>query len=197
MWYVMQVRTGNEEEIKLQCEKLIEPEILERCFIPYYEQMKRYHGRWHKEKRILFPGYVFLVSDAKEKLPFALKRVMGLTKLIKADGEILPLTEAEVDFLLDFGKEEQVVGMSKGIIVNDKVMIQEGPLKGNEGLIKKIDRHKRKAWLELSLLGRTVETQVGLEIVEKKETKKKVEKGKDETPDESAGGGEYQSETAE
>lgn len=168
MWYVIQVRTGNEEEIKLQCEKLIEPEILEKCFIPYYEQMKRYHGKWHKERRILFPGYVFLVSDAKDKLPFALKRVMGLTKLIKADGEILPLTEAEVDFLLDFGKEEQVVGMSKGIIVNDKVIIQTGPLKGNEGLIKKIDRHKRKAWLELNLLGRTVETQVGLEIVEKK-----------------------------
>lgn len=197
MWYVIQVRTGNEEEIKLQCKKLIEPEILEKCFIPYYEQMKRYHGKWHKERRILFPGYVFLVSDAKDKLPFALKRVMGLTKLIKADGEILPLTEAEVDFLLDFGKEEQVVGMSKGIIVNDKVIIQTGPLKGNEGLIKKIDRHKRKAWLKLNLLGRTVETQVGLEIVEKKETKKKVEKGKDEAPGENPGDGEDQSETAE
>lgn len=192
MWYVIQVRTGNEEEIKLQCEKLIESEILEKCFIPYYEQMKRYHGKWHKERRILFPGYVFLVSDAKDKLPFALKRVMGLTKLIKADGEILPLTEAEVDFLLDFGKEEQVVGMSKGIIVNDKVIIQTGPLKGNEGLIKKIDRHKRKAWLELNLLGRTVETQVGLEIVEKRE-----EKEKEETPGESPGDGEDKSETAE
>ena len=76
---MIQVRTGNEEEIKLQCEKLIESEILEKCFIPYYEQMKRYHGKWHKERRILFPGYVFLVSDAKDKLPFALKRVMGLT----------------------------------------------------------------------------------------------------------------------
>lgn len=195
MWYVIQVRTGNEEEIKLQCEKLIEPEILEKCFIPYYEQMKRYHGKWHKERRILFPGYVFLVSDAKEKLPFALKRVMGLTKLIKADSEILPLSEAEVDFLLDFGKEEQVVGMSKGIIVNDKVMIQEGPLKGNEGLIKKIDRHKRKAWLKLSLLGRTVETQVGLEIVEKREEKEKEEK--EETPGESPGDGEDKSEAAE
>ena len=77
MWYVIQVRTGKEEEIRFQCEKLIEKEILEKCFIPHYEQMKRYQGKWHKEQRILFPGYVFRVSDAKERLPFALKRVTG------------------------------------------------------------------------------------------------------------------------
>ena len=168
MWYVIQVRTGKEEEIRFQCEKLIEKEILERCFIPHYEQMKRYQGKWHKEQRILFPGYVFLVSDAKERLPFALKRVTGLTKLIGTGDEVVPLTEEEVDFLLEFGKEEQVVGMSKGLIVNDQVIIREGPLKGNEGLIKKIDRHKRRAYLELEMFGRTVETQVGLEIVEKR-----------------------------
>ena len=168
MWYAIQVRTGNEENIRQQCEKLIESEILERCFIPYYEQMKRYQGRWHRERKILFPGYVFLVSDEKEKLPFALRRVIGLTKLIKADDEIIPLTEDEVDFLLEFGKDEQVVEMSKGIIVDDKVIIQSGPLKGNEGLIRKIDRHKRKAWLEVNMLGRVVEAQVGLEIVEKR-----------------------------
>lgn len=34
MWYVVQVRTGTEEEIRKQCEKLIGPEALERSFIP-------------------------------------------------------------------------------------------------------------------------------------------------------------------
>lgn len=168
MWYVIQVRTGKEEEIQLQCEKVIREDVLERCFIPRYEQMKRYQGKWHKEKKILFPGYVFLVSEDEEHLHFELKKVIGLTKLIGTGDEIVPLTADEVAFLREFGKEEQVVGVSKGIIVDDKVIIQTGPLKGNEGLIKKIDRHKRKAWLELELFGRTVETQVGLEIVEKR-----------------------------
>lgn len=62
MWYVVQVRTGTEEDIQKQCEKLISKETLERSFIPYCEQMKRYHGKWHKETKILFPGYIFLVS---------------------------------------------------------------------------------------------------------------------------------------
>lgn len=42
MWYVMQVRTGTEENIRCQCQRLISSDILERCFIPYYQQKKRF-----------------------------------------------------------------------------------------------------------------------------------------------------------
>lgn len=168
MWYVIQVRTGTEEDIRKQCERLIGPEALERSFIPYCEQMKRYHGEWHKETKILFPGYIFLVSPDKEKLFLQLKKVMGLTKLIGTGDEVVPLTEEEIHFLLEFGKDEQIVEMSEGIIENDQVIITRGPLKGHEGLIKKIDRHKRKAYLEMEMFGRKLETQVGLEVVVKR-----------------------------
>lgn len=36
------------------------------------------------------------------------------------------------------------------------------------GQTAETDRHKRKAWLGLELFGRKVETQVGLEIAEKR-----------------------------
>lgn len=167
MWYVIQVRTGSEEEIRKQCETVIEKDILERCFIPYCEQMKRYQGEWHKEKVILFPGYVFLVSGNEDKLYHRLRKIIGLSKLIGTGEEIVPLDEAEVSFLLEFGKEEQIVSMSEGIIEKDRVVITNGPLKGNEGLIRKIDRHKRRAYLEIEMFGRKIETRVGLEIVAK------------------------------
>lgn len=168
MWYVIQVRTGTEEDIQTQCAKLIGSEALERSFIPYSEQMKRYHGQWHKEKKPLFPGYVFLISPDKEQLFLQLKQVMGLTKLLGTGDEIVPLTEEEIRFLLEFGSEEQIVAMSEGIIENDQVLITRGPLKGREGLIKRIDRHKRRAYLEIGMFGRTLKTQVGLEIVVKR-----------------------------
>lgn len=171
MWYVMQVRAGTEESIKKQCEKLVgkkEGQALERCFIPYFEEMKRYGGAWHKEKKILFPGYVFAVSDNVEALFLALKQVIGLTKLLGTDHTIVALTPEETEFLTSFGKEKQVVAMSKGIIVNDRVSVTEGPLKGREGLITRIDRHKRKAWLEFPMMGCMQRVVVGLEILEKK-----------------------------
>lgn len=94
----------------------------------------------------------------------------GLTKLLGTGQDVVPLTFGEIRFLQQFGKEEQIVEMSKGIIENDKIIVTQGPLKGNEGLIKKIDRHKRKAYLEIEMFGRKVETQVGVEIVEKRQT---------------------------
>lgn len=168
MWYVIQVRNGMEEETRKQCEKIIDKETLEKSFIPMYEQERKYQGKWHRELRVLFPGYVFLVSENKEKLFFELKRVIGLTKMLGTGETIVPLTAEEVDFLLSFGRGEQVVEMSAGIIENDHVIITRGPLKGNEGLIRKIDRHKRKAWLEIQMFGRAMEMQVGVEIVRKR-----------------------------
>ena len=168
MWYVIQVRTGTEEEIQRQCETIIDKSILEKSFIPKYEQERKYQGQWHTELKILFPGYVFLISGEKEKLFFELKRIIGLTKLLGTGETIVPLTDEEVNFLLRLGGEEQTVGMSEGFIENDRGVVTSGPLKGNEGLIRKIDRHKRKAWLEIEMFGRTVEMQVGLEVVGKR-----------------------------
>ena len=168
MWYVIQVRSGAEEEIRKQCEQVIDRHILQKSFIPLYEQERKYHGVWHTELKVLFQGYVFLEAEDTEALFFALRKVLGLTKLLGTGKEVVPLSEEEVRCLTQFGKEEHIVEMSRGIVENDRVIVMEGPLKGNEGLIRKIDRHKRKAWLEIQMFGRTLETQVGLEIVAKK-----------------------------
>lgn len=167
MWYVAQVRIGTEESIRIQCEKNVSAEVLERCFIPYYEEKKRIRGEWTVQKKVLFPGYVFIVSGELEKVYEELRNVIGLTKLIGMGQEIVPLDGREVEFLKRIGGEEQVVEMSEGVIEMSKVMITSGPLVGMEGLIKKIDRHKRKAWLEVEMFRRLQTVQVGLEIVAK------------------------------
>ncbi len=167
MWYVMQVRTGTEEEIRLQCRKKIEEEILTECFIPHYEEKRSVCGKWTVIRKVLFPGYVFVGTEEMEKLYEKLKIVIGLTKLLGTGETIVPLTEEEVSFLKRFGGREQVVGMSEGIIEHAKVIITSGPLQGMEGYIRKIDRHKRRAYLELPMFGRNQQVQVGLEIVEK------------------------------
>ena len=168
MWYVLQVRTGTEESIRLQCRSNIPEAVLERCFIPYYEEKKRIRGEWTIQKKVLFPGYVFVVTEDLNHLYDSLKTVIGLTKLIGTEKEIVPLTEEEKDFLLGFGGEEQVVKMSEGIIEGTKIIVTQGALMGKEGYIKKVDRHKRKARLELEMFGRMQEIVVGLEIVEKR-----------------------------
>ena len=167
MWYVVQVRSGTEHNIRIQCNKKIPDTIMERCFIPYYEEKKKQNGTWNTLQKVLFPGYIFMITEDVEKLFFHLKTIEGMTKLIGTGQDIIPLKEEEITFLKRFGGEEQIVSMSEGIIEGTQVIITSGPLMGMEGLIQKIDRHKRKAWLDLELFGRMQRVEVGLERTRK------------------------------
>lgn len=167
MWYVIQVRTGREESALTQCRKEIPSQVLQRCFLPYYKVQKNMGGKWVTQQKVLFPGYIFVVTDKVEELHQYLSKVIGLTRLLGTGREVVPLSEEEIQFLEHFGGEDQVVEMSTGIIVGSKTIVQSGPLKGMEGCIRRIDRHKRKAWLEISMFGRKQLVQVGLEIVAK------------------------------
>ena len=91
-----------------------------------------------------------------------------MTKLLRADRTILELTKDEEELLLNLGGSDHIVEMSYGYMEGQKVTITEGPLKGFEGEIRKIDRHKRSCIVEIDMFGQKNRMTVGLEIVEKK-----------------------------
>lgn len=91
-----------------------------------------------------------------------------MTKVLQAENAWLPLYAEEENFLKRLMGEERVVRLSKGYIEGDKVIIKEGPIQGLEGMIRKIDRHKRIAIIEVELFMRKVEVSIGLGIVEKR-----------------------------
>ena len=167
MWCVIQVFTGREENLRHACEKYIDKDILQGTFIPQYVRRRKYQGVWRDEKCALFPGYVFLITDQPDKIAMELRKVEGMTRLLKSEKGVLTLTPEEEEFMRRLGGEDHVTLMSVGFIVGDKITVTEGPLIGLEGLIRKIDRHKRRCIVEVTLCGQKVSTTVGLEIVSK------------------------------
>ena len=133
----------------------------------FRSERRRIRGEWATLRKVLFPGYVFIVTEEHEELYKNLKTVIGLTKLLGTGREIVPLTEKEQKLLEKMCGRGHVVEMSEGVIEQSQVKVMRGPLMGMEGYIRKIDRHKRKAWLELKMFGRRQMVQVGLEIVAK------------------------------
>ncbi len=63
MWYVVQVRTGTEENIRLQCRRQVPEAVLEHCFIPYYEEknVSGEHGQCRKKS--CSPDMFFLLQE--------------------------------------------------------------------------------------------------------------------------------------
>ncbi len=173
MWYVMQVRVGSEERIAQQCNITIPKSVLRKSFIPYNEAKYKFHGEWVTLKRRIFLGYVFLDTDHIEEVIQYLNRMADMTKVLGVGDEIVPLTDEEVDFLLQLGGEEQIVRLSEIMLDGSAVTVLNGPLKGKEGLIKKIDKHKRKIYLETEMFNRKQRIEIGFEFaVEKTERQK-------------------------
>lgn len=168
-YYVMQVMVGREEATADLCRFLIKDKtVLENCFIPKYIKKRKVKGVWTNDKSIIFKGYVFLISDNIAELYNALKQVPDMTKVIgKKKEEIYPLLDSEVVSLSRFVDEQYTLGLSRGYIEGGIIHITEGPLKGHEAYIKKIDRHKRDAIVQVPFLGELRQIKVGLEIIHK------------------------------
>ena len=167
MWYVVQVYTGREEEIARQCRERVAKEG-EEVFIPLVERMIKTGGKMTLVKTRLFPGYVFIETDHAEDMYLRLKRVKAMTKLLKTGEEITPLYPEEEAYLKGLEDEGHVVRYSEGYLGGGRLIITSGALKGYEGQIKKVLRHKRLVVLEVPLLGRKVEVTLGLGVVEKR-----------------------------
>lgn len=167
MWYVIQVMSGEERRTMELSKALLDQSLYQEMFLPEMEVMKRYRGEWHKERQRMFPGYFFVVTEEVEALMLALRKIPRLTKVLGGDCTPVALTEDEVQLLQHIMNPDHVAEVSRGILVGDRLVIESGPMMGLEGMVKRIDRHKRIATLEVELFGRLVETTLGVEVVRK------------------------------
>ena len=168
MWYVIQVYTGKEEETADQCRARVAVGE-EEVFVPLVERMTKVRGEWEVVRTRLFPGYVFIETDRPGDLYMRLKEVKVMTRLLKTGEEITPLYREEEEYLRSLEDEEHVVRYSEGYLEGERLVVTSGALKGQEGKIRKILRHKRLVVLEVPLLGREVEVTLGLGVVEKRQ----------------------------
>ena len=168
MWYVIQVYTGKEEETADQCRARVAVGA-EEVFVPLVERMTKVRGEWEVVRTRLFPGYVFIETDRPGDLYMRRKEVKVMTRLLKTGEEITPLYREEEEYLRSLEDEEHVVRYSEGYLEGERLVVTSGALKGQEGKIRKILRHKRLVVLEVPLLGREVEVTLGLGVVEKRQ----------------------------
>ncbi len=168
MWYAVWVQTGREDRMLELCKTFFQnSDVCEEYFLPKYERAKKVHGQWTTTQALLFPGYLFLVSNKPEELQIKLKTLPEFAKVLGDDDGAIPLYDEEVEFLENCMNKEKVVEMSTGYIEGDQLVIMDGPMKDYQGKVKKIDRHKRIAVLEVEFFSGVTEVKVGLEVVRK------------------------------
>lgn len=146
------------------CKNTLSSKAVQNVFIFTYDRLRRYKGVWHLERSLMFPAYIFLESKNENILLMELKKC-GITA--EQGNRLIRLDQEEEQFLKILCGKEHHLQMSRGIICKGVAHITEGPLKGMESRICKIDRHKRLARIMMATRLGDGSLPAGLEITEK------------------------------
>lgn len=164
VWYVIQVMHGEERRTMELIKVLIDRPLIQDIFLPEIEVMKRYYGEWHKERALMFPGYIFIVTETIYELSLALGQVPKLTKALGTDAMPVALEENEV-LLQKILNPGHVAEISQGMLEGKRLTIKSDPMEGLGAMVKRIDRHKRTVVLEVEMFGWLVELKMGMKVV--------------------------------
>ncbi len=150
MWYVLQVKSGKEEAVA-NC--LAEKQVL--AYVPRENRLIRKGGSWGQKEYTLFPGYVFLNLDYTAENYYMVKAIPNVQRFLGPDGlrpSTLTYLEAEwIKMLAGGGKPlEPTVAQ---LTPDGEVKLVNGVLQNFITKITKIDRHGRRATVELTVCG--------------------------------------------
>jgi len=168
-WHAIHVRTGNEdkvcEEIRKQLTRVGYAEEYQ-LLVPKRTLQEKRQGEWSEVVRIMFPGYVLVETDEIRKLAQETRRCEGVYRYLENEGEFQKVKLEEIAQIVYMTGDDGMIGTSE-IAFEEKGSFEviRGPLKGYEGCIKKLDRHKLRATVEFDFGDRVHEVGLGISVV--------------------------------
>jgi transcription antitermination factor NusG len=151
-WYATYVCSRHEKQVLSQ---LQERNI--SCFLPVYRSVRRWKDRRKELELVLFPGYVFVHIDLKDRL--RVLQLPSVVRFVSFHGQPAPLPDAEIEILSK--------GLASGIRaephpylkVGHHVRVRSGPLAGAQGILVR-RKDKFRVVLSIDLIMRSVAVEV-------------------------------------
>ena len=167
-YYTISVMTASEDEFVHR----LGPALgVSRLLVPKKKLPVRRRGKISQVLKPVFPGYVFIESEniLKElEAYWKIRRTPGFIRFLRDSALPTPLSEHDVLLLRRFISFGEYADTSKVTFdENDRIVVLEGPLKGLEGQIVKVNRRKGRAKVLLDMYGEAYPIDLGFEVVER------------------------------
>jgi len=171
-YYIFQVATGREASFIENLGKN-EPDLVEKYnFIFLTRELNiRKKGIWLKEVQPVFPSYIIMQSTQAfdPKLVQRFKALPDFYHFLRDNTDIVPLGGTDLSIIEHFLGLGPKIGPSLvRFDENDRIVVIEGPLKGIEGSIIKVDRRKQRAKICVDFAGSAHTMDLSFEDIEKK-----------------------------
>ncbi len=167
MWYVIQVRSGDEETVKSYISELQDKGTYSNIFIPLYEEVRRSHGKNRITFKKMFPGYLFLETSTPGDFYDTLRKIPKFKRLLsfKEDDDsrfFVPVGKDDEDFLTSL-LNDGIMHVSYISMKNHRYIEKVvGPLAKYRNHISKLDIPHRRAIVETEMFGKHRRIRFGL-----------------------------------
>lgn len=157
-WYVLQVTTDKEIEIKNRLEKQGY-----KVLVPLVEKIIRQKGKWKRQINVIFRGYIFVKLDYKWSDYYNLCKCPGVIRLLGGGKNPIPLTDEEIMTVrrIDMLRSASLVEFDN----EGKLIPLNGILKEFKDSLISCNRRQRRAVIELTIAKK--KTQVTVSFTEK------------------------------
>lgn len=172
-WFVLQTLVGREQSV---CERLQRHFLSEEEVARPRRRLKiRRAGEYLDTEKTLFPGYLFFrggSNDAKlfeeriRLLAAARRDLPGMVKVLGRGTQPVPIFMHEANLIWAMMDAQELIDYSQACFVGAQVKVIGGPLLGREGIIRKVNRRKGRATVEMRLFGSVNFTDLGVEYLE-------------------------------
>lgn len=167
MWYVIQVRSGDEETVKSYISELQDKGTYSSIFIPLYEEVRRSHGKNRITFKKMFPGYIFLETSTPGEFYDTLRKIPKFKRLLSLrenddSRSFVPVGKDDEDFLTSL-LNDGIMHVSYICMKNHRYIEKVvGPLARYRNHISKLDIPHRRAVVETEMFGKHRRIRFGL-----------------------------------
>ncbi len=158
-FFVVHTYTGREKRVKELLEKAVERQGLAakfgRVIVPSERVARVRKAKIVPEERQLYPGYIVVEMEPGEQTLALVNSIPGVTHLLGTKDQPIPLTEAEVNSMLEQiergrDKAEPEAPFEKG----ESVKVTKGPFAGFTGTVEEIFAERRRVKVTVTIFGR-------------------------------------------
>lgn len=169
-WYALYVKTGYEEDVCHYIDKVKEyllEDVKYNLLVPKRKIYERKQGVKNEVIKKMFPGYVLIETDNIIKFYSRAKGSPHIINFLRENDYFHEIRLDEIRQILHMIDHKGLIDVSLAYVVNDKISISDGPLLGQEGIIKKIDKRKGRAKVEFIINNNSLLIDLGIDIIQK------------------------------
>lgn len=156
-WYIVRSQSNKERSVS---EKILNESKkgdlmgkVTQVIVPVENSYYMKSGKKIKREKVMFPGYIFVESTHPSELKEFLKNVNGASGFLTSrSGEIQALSEREVNRMLGIQEEAKQRDVVNPYVVDEEVLIIDGPFSSMRATIDEILDEKIK--VSVSIFGR-------------------------------------------